>query len=92
MDGERFLRPRILESSSKSYGIIKADLRRRLANFIKKMCTGKLLVDTTKDETKDEIKGERHFWLGDLFPLTKPWITFNWSRRGSMMNYRKSRE
>ena len=36
---------------SKSYGTINADLRRAFANVIKKICTEKLPVDTTKDET-----------------------------------------
>ena len=35
----------------KSYGTINADLRRAFANAIKKICTEKLPVDTTKDET-----------------------------------------
>ena len=36
---------------SKSYRTINADLRRAFANVIKKICTEKLPVDTTKDET-----------------------------------------
>ena len=36
---------------SKSYGTTNADLRRAFANVIKKICTEKLPVDTTKDET-----------------------------------------
>ena len=36
---------------SKSYGIINADLRRAFANLIKNICTEKLPVDTTKNET-----------------------------------------
>ena len=39
---------------SKSYGTINADLRRAFANVIKKICTEKLPVDTTKDETPFE--------------------------------------
>ena len=39
---------------SKSYGTINADLRRAFASVIKKICTGKLSVDTTKDETPFE--------------------------------------
>ena len=35
---------------SKTYRTINADLRRAFANVIKKICTGKLPVDTTKDE------------------------------------------
>ena len=35
---------------SKSYGTINVDLRRAFANVIKKICTEKLSVNTTKDE------------------------------------------
>ena len=38
----------------KSYGTINADLRREFVNAIKKICTEKLPVDTTKDETSIE--------------------------------------
>ena len=36
---------------SKSYGTTNADLRIAFADVIKKICTEKLPVDTTKDET-----------------------------------------
>ena len=36
---------------SKSYGTINTDLRRAFVSVIKKICTEKLPVDTTKDET-----------------------------------------
>ena len=36
---------------SKSYGTSNADLRRALANVIKKICTEKFPVDKTKEET-----------------------------------------
>ena len=35
---------------SKTYRTINVDLRKAFANVIKKICTGKLPVDTTKDE------------------------------------------
>ena len=38
----------------KSYGTINADLRREFVNAIKEICTEKLPVDTTKDETSIE--------------------------------------
>ena len=52
--------------ASKSYGTINADLRRAFANFIKKICTEKLPVDTTKNETPFEA-----FWACRLIPLDK---------------------
>ena len=51
---------------SKSYGTINADLRRAFANVIKKICTEKLPVDTTKDETPLEA-----FLACRLIPLDK---------------------
>ena len=51
---------------SKTYGTINADLRRAFTNVIKKICTEKLPVDTTKDETP--LKA---FFASRLFPLTK---------------------
>ena len=51
---------------SKSYGTINADLRRAFANVIKKICTERLPVDTTKDETPLEA-----FLACRLIPLDK---------------------
>ena len=51
---------------SKSYGTINGDLRRAFANVIKKICTEKLPVDTTKDETPLEA-----FLACKLIPLDK---------------------
>ena len=51
---------------SKTYGTINADLRRAFTNVIKKICTEKLPVDTTKDETPLES-----FFACRLFPLRK---------------------
>ena len=51
---------------SKSYGTINAALRRAFANVIKKICTEKLPVDTTKDETPLEA-----FLACRLIPLDK---------------------
>ena len=39
---------------SKIYETINADLRRMFANVIKKICSGKFPVDTTKNETPFE--------------------------------------
>ena len=50
----------------KSSGMINADLRRAFANVIKKICTEKLPVDTTKDETPLEA-----FLACRLVPLDK---------------------
>ena len=50
---------------SKSYGTINADLR-AFANVIKKICTEKLPVDTTKDETPLKV-----FLACRLIPLDK---------------------
>ena len=50
----------------KTYGTINADLRRAFTNFIKKICTEKLPVDTTKDETPLEA-----FFACRVFPLPK---------------------
>ena len=36
---------------SKSQGTLNADLRRAFGNVIKRICTEKLPVDTTKDQT-----------------------------------------
>ena len=51
---------------SKSYGTINIDLRRAFVNVIKKICTEKLPVDTTKDETPLEA-----FLACRLIPLDK---------------------
>ena len=51
---------------SKSYRTINADLRRVFANFIKKICTEKLPVDTRKDETPSKA-----FLACRLIPLDK---------------------
>ena len=51
---------------SKSYGTINADLRRAFVNLIKNICTEKLPVDTTKNETQLEA-----FLVSRLIPLDK---------------------
>ena len=40
---------------SKGYGTINADLRKEFVNVIKEICTEKLPVDTTKNETPLEV-------------------------------------
>ena len=49
-----------------SYGTINADLRRAFANVTKKICTEKLPIDTTKDETPLQA-----FLIHRLIPLDK---------------------
>ena len=51
---------------SKSYGTINADIRRTFANVIKEICTEKVPVDTSKDETPLEA-----FLARRLIPLDK---------------------
>ena len=51
---------------SKSYGTINTDLRQAFANVIRKICTEKLPVNTTKDETPLEA-----FLVCRFIPLDK---------------------
>ena len=51
---------------SKGYGTINADLRKEFVNVIKEICTEKLPVDTTKNETPLEV-----FLASRFIPLYK---------------------
>ena len=51
---------------SQGYGTINADLRKEFVNVIKEICTEKLPVDTTKDETPLEA-----FLTSRFIPLDK---------------------